>query len=296
VQKVLQHGDSATLLGGVQALIDSGRLVFERPAPDTDLLRRLWLLLPDSTRCQLWPASFAFANTLDFDVLVVPRADLELYAAYLREEQAGDYPEGRYELYLQIAAEAGDQAELDKLFARRSSAQTIRLGIILVIVMAILVVAMNVLNRVSRPPRPIPTAATPLASSLTPPAVSEPGLAPAYPPVNEDTQKRATLALRELLLAIGQAPASEQASFEELLAALAQRLAGPDIPRAARKAEVVDRLERSGQLAHPEARIRAWLWLFDSKDYDDQRRNLVELIEALGKKVVTPREGKGALP
>jgi len=126
--------------------------------------------------------------------------------------------------------------------------------------------------------------------------VSEPALTPTYPPVNEDTQKRAAVALRELLLALGPVPASEDASFEELLAGLGQRLAGPDIPRDARKAEVVDRLERSGKLAHPEARIRAWLWLFDSKDYDDQRRNLVELIEALGKKLVTPHNGKGAAP
>src|SRR5262249_25723667 len=109
VQAALQNGDSPTLLGGTQALIDAGRLVFERPAPATDLLRRLWLLLPVSSRAHLWPASFAFGNSLKFDVLVVPRADPENYADYIREEQAGDYPEGRYELALQIAAEAGDQ-------------------------------------------------------------------------------------------------------------------------------------------------------------------------------------------
>src|SRR5262249_33905778 len=146
IQQVLQQGDSPTLLGGVQVLIDSGRLVFERPAPDPDLLRRLWLLLPASARSELWPASFAFGNALGFDVLVVPRANPEQYPAYVREEQAGDYPQGRYELNLQIAAEAGDQVELDTLFARRSSAQTLRLGVLLLIVMAVLAVVMNILN------------------------------------------------------------------------------------------------------------------------------------------------------
>ena len=41
VQAILKNGDSAMLLGGVQTLIDAGRLVFERPAPADDLLRRI---------------------------------------------------------------------------------------------------------------------------------------------------------------------------------------------------------------------------------------------------------------
>ena len=45
------------------------------------------------------------------------------------DEQARDYPEGRYELALQTAAESGDQAELNRLFARRSSLDTIRIGL-----------------------------------------------------------------------------------------------------------------------------------------------------------------------
>src|SRR5262249_41864955 len=79
VQAVLKNGDRAPLLGGVQALIDAGRLVFERPAPATDLLKKFWLLLPTSTRADIWPASFAFGNELGFDVLVVPRANPEEY-------------------------------------------------------------------------------------------------------------------------------------------------------------------------------------------------------------------------
>lgn len=144
VQDALRSGDSVTLLGAAQALVDGGPVVFERPAPDPDLVRRLWLLLPDSTRAELWPAEFAPTNALGFDLLVTPKAGADC-AGYLSEQQAGDYPEGRYELNLQIAAEAGDQAALDALLARRSGRQTIRLALVLVAVALALAVAMRLL-------------------------------------------------------------------------------------------------------------------------------------------------------
>ena len=133
VQRILQEDDSATLLGGAQALVDGGRLVFERPFPAPDLLRRLWALLPDRTRSELWPASYVFAPGLDWHAVVVPRLIIADWPGYLTEAQAGDYPEGRYELNLQIAVEAGDQAALDRLFARRTSRQTLRLAIVLMV-------------------------------------------------------------------------------------------------------------------------------------------------------------------
>jgi hypothetical protein len=129
VQRILQEDDSATLLGGAQTLVDGGRLVFERPFPAPDLLRRLWALLPDSTRAEVWPASYAFSAELDLNAVVVPHYDPSQWPGFLTEAQAGDYPEGRYELNLQIAVEAGDQRALDRLFARRTSRQTLRLAI-----------------------------------------------------------------------------------------------------------------------------------------------------------------------
>jgi hypothetical protein len=131
VQRILQEDDSATLLGGAQALVDGGRIVFERPFPAPDLLRRLWALLPDSTRAELWPASYVFAADLDWHAAVVPRYEPTAWPRFISEEQAGDYPEGRYELNLQIAAESGNQMALDRLFARRTSRQTLRLAIVL---------------------------------------------------------------------------------------------------------------------------------------------------------------------
>jgi hypothetical protein len=146
IQQILKRPDSAALLGGAQALVDGACVCFERDAPDPDLIRSLWKLLPSSTRSSLWPASFAFDNALGFDGLVVPSVRGKNIAGYLTEEQAAEYPEGRYELHLQIAAEAGDQDELNALFARRSRAQTWQLGILLLVIVVALALAMKVLS------------------------------------------------------------------------------------------------------------------------------------------------------
>jgi hypothetical protein len=155
VQQVLKRdGDSPTLLGGAQVLVDGGRVVFERPGPAPDLIRGLWTLLPTQTRGQLWPATFAFSNRLGFHALVVPKARGVEYSGYVNEEQAGSYPEGRYELNLQIAAEAGDQKELDILFARRGRAETWRFALFLLFFIAVLLFVLNLVS-------PTPPAAAP---------------------------------------------------------------------------------------------------------------------------------------
>jgi hypothetical protein len=147
-----ENSESPALLGGTQVLVDGGRLVFERPGPDTGLLSGLWTLLPTSTRNRLWPASFAFSNALGFDALVVPtgtRLD-DSYAGYTNEDQACEYPQGYYELNLQIAAEVGNQADLDSLLRRRSWGETWRLGLTLLVVFTVLAVALNLIQS----PRP----------------------------------------------------------------------------------------------------------------------------------------------
>jgi hypothetical protein len=133
VQAVLQSGDSATLLGAAQAIVDGGRVAFTRPSSDAETLQRIWSLLPDSVRAETTLATFAPNNALGFDLVATPCVEGPDFAGYLTEEQAGDYPEGRYELALQLAAETNDADAIDRLFARRSMSQAVRLAITLLI-------------------------------------------------------------------------------------------------------------------------------------------------------------------
>ncbi len=146
VERTPENAQSPALLGGVQILVDGGRVVFERPAPEPGLIEGLWTLLPNTTRAELWPASFAFGNALGFDAVVVPRAAGDEFENYYGEEQAAEYPPGRYELALQTAAEHGDQRELDRLLNRRSLAETWRLGLTILVLVTALALAARLLD------------------------------------------------------------------------------------------------------------------------------------------------------
>lgn len=140
-ERTMDNSESPALLGGAQILVDGGRLVFERPDGDLRMVSGLWLLLPEMTRCRLWPTSFAFSQDLDFDVLVVPRADAVALESYTTEEQAASYPDGTYEFALQHAAESGTQKDLDAVFSRRDSHHTIRLALLILILVSAIVLA-----------------------------------------------------------------------------------------------------------------------------------------------------------
>ena len=131
VSEAFHAGDMPWLLGGAQALLDGGRLVFEGDAPDEDRLRRLWKLLPDRSRADLRPATFAPSLELGFHAAVTPAVAV-VPVNHLTADQTRDYPEGRYELALQVAVESGDQVALDRLFARRTSADVLRLALTIV--------------------------------------------------------------------------------------------------------------------------------------------------------------------
>lgn len=130
---VLKAGDGPFLLGASQALVDSGRILLDRSAPDAKTLADLWALLPDSTRRATWPATFAPTNDLGFSVVALPGVPEGGVVGYLSEDQARDYPDSRYERTLQVVIEAGDQRGLDRLLARRTGAETLRLAGTLVV-------------------------------------------------------------------------------------------------------------------------------------------------------------------
>lgn len=132
LQEVLQTGDAPLLLGCAQALVDEGRVVLKRSAPDEAFVRGLWLLLPDRTRAGLWPASFAFSEELGFHAAILPELPTDPARVRHTEDGLRSYPQSRYELNLQLAIEAGDQREVERLFARRTSNDTIRLGLTII--------------------------------------------------------------------------------------------------------------------------------------------------------------------
>lgn len=129
LRDTLKNGDSQLLLGASQALLDGARLAIVRPQADTTIVRDLWQFIPDRVRCDLWPASYAFGNELNFHAAVLPVS----VPGFLTDEQCKDYPEGRYELAMQIAVEAGDQAEVTRLLNRQSSTAVLKLAAAMVL-------------------------------------------------------------------------------------------------------------------------------------------------------------------
>jgi hypothetical protein len=129
---ILKNGDGPLLLGATQALVDGHCVLLTGTAPNEPLARDLWQLLPDSTRRELWPASFAFSNELRFHLAFGPSFQAPDHKQQLTEEALRDYPPGSYELNLQIAVESGDRSSLRRLLARRSSDETLRLGLYMV--------------------------------------------------------------------------------------------------------------------------------------------------------------------
>jgi hypothetical protein len=142
---VFKHGDGPLLLGACQALVDSGRIALVRPQPDPKVCRDLWALLPESTRRQTWPATFAYSTNLGFHLVVLPALPEGGIAGYLIENQTRDYPESRYERDLQVAVEHNDQRTVDRLLARRSSAETLRLAVWGLVAAAVIALTVHLL-------------------------------------------------------------------------------------------------------------------------------------------------------
>jgi hypothetical protein len=131
---VLRDGEGPLLLGGAQAVVDGNRVLLKRDAPDEALVRGLWQLLPDRTRAERWPASFAFSDELGFHLAALPAPPAATAAGPkpLGEEAVKDYPPSSYELNLQIAVESRDRAALRRLLARRTADDTIRIALYMV--------------------------------------------------------------------------------------------------------------------------------------------------------------------
>jgi hypothetical protein len=276
LRRVLDVPHSATLLGGVQALLDGGRLVFERSAPDTPLLRSLWALLPGASRCELWPASFTFSNAHRFHAAITPRASEAEYAGYIPEDQAGDYPEGRFEFALQTAVESGNQADLDTLLARRSRSQTMKLALGLLGITIVVAVASAFLNPT---PAPRPSTAASLSASPELPAKAE------CPKLSDAERRELAARLRDLGNAVNvevQGKPSADALAADI-AALDRHLGTPDRARNPGPLPELGPLQRQ---------VRALLWKHHIAEYKDPKLTTPELIDRLHQQVA-PKKNAG---
>jgi GTPase-associated protein 1, N-terminal domain type 2 len=267
LQTVLDVPNSATLLGGAQALLDGAALVFERSGPDAQIVQSLWALLPAADRARLWPATYRFGNAEAFDVVVVPPKRGPESARFVTEEKCGDYPEGRYELALQVAVESGNQAGLDALLTRRSRRQTVALSLaLLFIVLSVLLVplALNLLSP-ETPPGTLP--------SFNLPGPEE------FPQLKEDERIELATRLQQLGKRLG-TPLPAGSSLAELtatLAALDNKLGTPDPAR--NSGPIVD-------WGPVQRQLRVLLWKHDVPDYNRLGMRTPELVDRLEKKII----------
>ncbi len=272
LRRVLDVPNSPTLLGGVQALLDGGRLVFERTGPDTALVRSLWALLPTQARAEMWPASFSFSNAQRFHVVVVPRAGGPEFEYYVPEERAGDYPEGRYELALQTAVERGNQEEVDALLARRSRPQTLRLALTLLAASVAIALGTAFLSPNLPPPAPT-TAKAARAAAPRPdlPAVED------CPRLGADERERLAGRLQDLGRRLSiKVPAGD--TDADLTAALA--VIDEHVPAVRGKSAPLR------DLGAIQRQVRGLLWKHEVPDYNRRQLNTVELIDLLKKKLI----------
>lgn len=143
VRAVLKDGDSPLLLGSVQALLDGCKIAVSLAEAGPDFVRNVWKLLPEKSKAEVNPATFAFSADLGFDIVVLPEIPAKGIPGYLTAEQVRDYPEGRYELALQHAAESSNQPELDRLFSRKTSREVLRLAIGMVVFALVVVLILK---------------------------------------------------------------------------------------------------------------------------------------------------------
>jgi hypothetical protein len=265
LEPILKSPHSATYLGATQALVDGGKVVIERQGPDPLFMRSLWALLPTATRCELWPASFAFDNTHGFDALAVPRAEGPEYATYLLEARAGEYPEGRYEHALQRAVEAGDQGEVDALLARRSHTQMLRLAVVLLLGFILIPIIFQLI------PGPAPILLPPPAKKvevLHLPPVHE------CPRLTEGTRDKLATRLQALGKRLGLTlPAgSSEGDLKQSIAQLDDKLGTPHPGRNPGPLNELGPIQRQ---------LRALLWKHEVAEYQERRLNPIELVEKL---------------
>lgn len=144
----LKEHDRATLLGGLQAVLDGAKLWHESTNTSTAYVRTLWNLLPYRSRFDFNFSTFSFQPMAELKYQVLPKEALPalLPVGVLSLQQTGDYPLGRYEQALQLAITDGDAGEFEMLLRRRTSRDTLRLAVGLLIAMMVGLVVVSLMK------------------------------------------------------------------------------------------------------------------------------------------------------
>ena len=233
----------------------------------------MWALLPASTRTQVWPATYRFGNGEAFDILVVPPKRGPDNPPFVTEEKAGDYPEGRYELALQVAVEAGNQADLTALLSRRSRSHAFALTLALIFAILSLLLVPTALNLLS-----------PEAPKATPPALDLPAV-DQYPATAPAERQELAARLQQLGHRLHK-PLPEGDSPEELtttLAALDAALGTPDPDHNPGKLSDQGPIKRQ---------LGALLWKHDVTAYNQPGMRTTEMLDHLENKLFAAEKPK----
>ena len=142
---IFKHGEGPFLLGACQTLVDGGRIALVRDQPEPDLCRDMWNLLPGQHPPATWPATFAYSTVLGFGLVVLPAVPEGGLAGYLTEDQARDYPESQLRARIANGRRAQRPADGGHILARRTSVETLRLAVWMVLAATVLAVGSRLL-------------------------------------------------------------------------------------------------------------------------------------------------------
>jgi hypothetical protein len=144
----LKEHDRATLLGGLQAVLDGARLWHEGTKSNVAYGRAMWNLLPYRSRFDFSFSTFAFQPIpeLKYEVLHKEALPANLPMGVLSLQQTGDYPLGRYEQALQLAIEERNAGEFEMLLRRRTSRDTLHLAVGLMIAMMVVLIVVRLMK------------------------------------------------------------------------------------------------------------------------------------------------------
>jgi hypothetical protein len=144
----LKEHDLATMLGGLQGVLDGAKLWHEATPTSTAYVRALWNLLPYRSRHDFNFSTLVFQPMHDLKYQALPKESFPPTwpPGVLSLQQTGDYPLGRYEQALQLAIEERNASEFEMLLRRRTSRDTLRLAVGLLIAMMVGLIVVRLMN------------------------------------------------------------------------------------------------------------------------------------------------------